>query len=364
MGKHRWKTVFGLAVTIALLAWVLRDVSAQEVWHELSQSNPLWLLLAVLLATLSFALRAVRWRILLEPVISDTRFNSRFGAVCIGFAVNNILPARLGEFTRAYALTRTEPVPLSASIASLVVERILDGVVLAIFLFVTISLPGFPLGEGSSADLIRRTANIGAVVFGFGLGVLWLAARRPAATGRLFDRTVARWLPDRFAEKASRAAASFFHGLGALASPGVFLRALFWSFLVWIDLSLSIWAGLEAFDISGPGIPGSHFLQAVIAFAVAAPSSPGFFGVFEAAARVGLGPWNVSAARVVSFATSYHILTFIPVTLIGLWYLQRLGLSWSDVGRAEQRAENRPGEEPESSDAPPAEGNGARGGSR
>ena len=331
--------MLGIAITVALLAWVLRDVSAQEVWHELRQSSPLWLLLAVVLATLSFALRAVRWKILLEPVISETSFDSRFGAVCIGFAVNNILPARLGEFTRAFALTRMEPLPLSASIASLVVERILDGVVLAIFLFVTISLPGFPLGDGTTAELIRRTANIGAVVFGVGLGLLWLAARRPEATSRLFDRTVVRWLPDRFAEKASRAAASFVNGLGALASARVFVRALFWSFVVWIDLSLSVWAGLEAFDITGPGIAGSHFLQAVIAFAVAAPSSPGFFGVFEAAARVGLGPWNVSAARVVSFATSYHILTFIPVTLIGLWYLQRLGLSWSDVGRAEMQVE-------------------------
>ncbi|MCL7965050.1 MAG: flippase-like domain-containing protein [marine benthic group bacterium] len=339
MGKHRWKTLLGIAVTIALLAWVLRDVSAAEVWHELTQSNPLWLLLAVVLATLSFVLRAIRWRVLLEPAYDGTSFDSRFGAVCIGFAVNNVLPARLGEFTRAFALTRTEPIPLGASIASLIVERILDGVVLAIFLFVTISLPGFPLGEGSTAELVRRTANIGAIAFGLGLGLLWLAARRPEATSRLFDRTIVRWLPERFGDRASRAAASFVAGLGALASPGVFLRAMFWSFVVWIDLSLSIWAGLEAFDITGPGIAGAHFLQAVIAFAVAAPSSPGFFGVFEAAARVGLGPWNVAAARVVSFATSYHILTFIPVTLIGIWYLQRLGLSWSDVGRAEERGD-------------------------
>lgn len=339
MGKHRWKTLLGIGVTVALLAWVLRDVSAAEVWHELKQSNPLWLLLAVVLATFSFALRAIRWRVLLEPVCDGTSFDSRFGAVCVGFAVNNILPARLGEFTRAFALTRTEPIQLSASIASLVVERILDGVVLAIFLFITISLPGFPLGDGSTAELVRRTANIGAIAFGVGLGLLWLAARNPAATSRLFDRIVVRWLPERFGERASGAAAAFVAGLGALASPGVFLRAMFWSFIVWIDLSLSIWAGLEAFDIGGPGIAGAHFLQAVIAFAVAAPSSPGFFGVFEAAARVGLGPWNVAAARVVSFATSYHILTFIPVTLIGIWYLQRLGLTWSDVGRAEEAGE-------------------------
>jgi glycosyltransferase 2 family protein len=77
----------------------------------------------------------------------------------------------------------------------------------------------------------------------------------------------------------------------------------------------------------------------LIAFAVAAPSSPGFFGVFEAACRLGLGVWDIAPSRVVSFATSYHILTFIPVTLIGLWYLRRFGLSWEDVERGEAKAE-------------------------
>lgn len=113
------------------------------------------------------------------------------------------------------------------------------------------------------------------------------------------------------------------------------MRALFWSFVVWIDLSLSIWAGVMAFGITSPGVSGSIFLQSVIAFAVAAPSSPGFFGVFEAATRLGLSLWSISPARIVSFATSYHILTFIPVTVLGLWYLQRIGLSWQDVGRSE-----------------------------
>ena len=349
MREHRWKTLIGIVITIALLAWVLRDVSAAEVWHELREADLVWLGLAVVLATLSMVLRAMRWRILLDPVEPNTRFDSRFGAVCIGFAVNNLLPARLGEITRAFAISRTEPVPLSASIASLVVERILDGVVLALFLFATISAPGFPLGEGTTAELIRRTANVGAVVVGIGLGLLWLAARNPDGAVDLFDRTIGRRLPDRLSDRASHAAGAFVAGLGALARPRVFLRALFWSFIVWIDLSLSIWAGIMAFGITGPGISGSFFLQSVIAFAVAAPSSPGFFGVFEAAARLGLSLWSVTPARIVSFATSYHILTFIPVTVLGLWYLQRIGLSWKDVGRSE--------EEPGSSDQEPAGSN-------
>jgi len=340
MRKHRWKTLIGIGITIALLAWVLRDVSAAEVWHELRAADPIWLGLSVVLATFSMVLRAIRWRILLEPVEPNTSFDSRFGAVCIGFAVNNLLPARLGEVTRALAISRTEPIPLSASVASLVVERILDGVVLALFLFATISAPGFPLGEGTTAELIRRTANVGAAAFGIGLGLLWLAARNPAGAVAFFDRTIGRWLPDRLTGKASKAAGAFVAGLGALARPGMFLRALFWSFIVWIDLSLSIWAGIMAFGITGPGVSGSLFLQSVIAFAVAAPSSPGFFGVFEAAARLGLSLWSIAPARIVSFATSYHILTFIPVTVLGLWYLQRIGLSWQDIGRSQDDQES------------------------
>ncbi|MGW8282546.1 MAG: lysylphosphatidylglycerol synthase transmembrane domain-containing protein, partial [Gemmatimonadota bacterium] len=197
MRKHRWKTLLGVLITVALLVWVLRDVSPREVWHELRQADPIWLGLAVVLATFSMVLRAIRWRVLLEPVKDDTSFDSRFGAVCVGFAVNNLLPARMGEITRALALSRKEAVSLSASVASLVVERILDGVVLALFLFATISAPGFPLGDGSTAELIRRTANVGAVIFSIGLGLLWVAARNPTGAVALFDRTVGRWLPDR-----------------------------------------------------------------------------------------------------------------------------------------------------------------------
>ena len=72
---------------------------------------------------------------------------------------------------------------------------------------------------------------------------------------------------------------------------------------------------------------------------MAAPSSPGFFGVFEAAARLGLGVYDVPVTDMVSFATSYHILTFIPVTILGLWYIRYFGLSWSEMGHSEEIVE-------------------------
>jgi len=131
----------------------------------------------------------------------------------------------------------------------------------------------------------------------------------------------------------------FLAGLGSLHDTATFVKALGWSVVVWVNLSVSIWLGLLAFDITGPGLTGSIFLQSVIAFAVAAPSSPGFFGVFEAAARLGLGVYDVPVTDMVSFATSYHILTFLPVTLMGLWFIRHFGLSWSEMGHSEEIVE-------------------------
>ncbi len=331
--------ILGLALTILLLWWVLRDVSISEVWHRARQADP-WLLSgAVVVATFSFVLRAMRWRVLLQPTHPDSRFNTRFGATCIGFAVNNLLPARLGEFARAYALSRTERLNIGASIASLVAERIFDGLVLAFFLFVTISLPGFPLGEGSTAIIVRRTANLGALAFGVAFVFLWLAARRSDQSVRLFERSVGRLLTPALSRRATRIVAAFLDGLGALHDTATFVQALAWSIVVWVNLAVSIWLALLAFDITAPGLTGSIFLQSVIAFAVAAPSSPGFFGVFEAAAKLGLGVYGVDVTDTVSFATTYHILTFIPVTIIGLLYIRYFGLSWSEIGHSEEIVE-------------------------
>ena len=339
MRSHAVKTVLGLTLTVLLLWWVLRDVSAAEVWNRVREADP-WLLAgAVLTATFSFVLRALRWRVLLRPSHPDSRFVPRFGATCIGFAVNNLLPARLGEFARAYTLSRTEELNIGASVASLVAERVFDGLVLAFFLFATISLPGFPLGDGSTATLLRRTANFGALVFGLAFFLLWLAARHSDGSIRLFERLAGRFLSPALAQRATRIVAGFLAGLGSLRDTLTFFKALGWSVVVWLNLAVSIWLGLLAFDITAPGLTGAIFLQSVIAFAVAAPSSPGFFGVFEAAARLGLGVYDVPVTDMVGFATSYHILTFLPVTILGLWYIRYFGLSWSEVGHSAEIVE-------------------------
>ncbi|MEE9208020.1 MAG: lysylphosphatidylglycerol synthase transmembrane domain-containing protein [Gemmatimonadota bacterium] len=338
MSRRRVVTVVGAGLTVALLWWTLRDVSASEVLAEISTAEPLLLLAAVAVATFSFVLRALRWHVLLLPRFDQTSFGSRFGATCVGFMANNLLPARIGEFARAATLTRAERVPLAASLASLVVERIFDGVILAVMLFGTMVLPGFP-GISESGAAVQRTATVAAALFGAGMLVLWAMVHQPGPALKAFEHSVGRLLPTHLTDRAISALASFIEGLGALHRPGVFLAALGWTVAVWICLASSLWLGLLAFGIDGPGLAGSMFLQAVIAFAVALPSTPGFFGLFEAAARVGLTVYGVSATQIVSFATSYHILTFVPVTILGLVYVRSFGLSWSDLRRGDELVE-------------------------
>lgn len=351
MRGHGWKALLGLAVTVALLWWALRDVSAAAVWGHVSRADPLWLAATVVAGTLVFLPRAWRWHVLLLPVADRTKFSSRFGAVCIGFMANNLLPARLGEFGRAFALSRVEPVGLSAALGSLVVERIFDGLVLATFLGAAVLAPGSPLA-GEGGETLRRIALGATSLFVVAGGLLWVMARYPRPVLRVFERTLGRILTPDLTDRGIEILASFIDGLGALHRVPVFLRTVAWTLGLWLLAAASIWCGFRAFGIAGPGFAGAAFLQAVIGFAVAIPSSPGFFGPFEAACRFGLSFYDVEAARIVSFAVGYHVLTFIPVTLLGLWYARRLGIRWSELEHSEEIV----GAEVDAEDGPEATG--------
>ena len=335
MKGQRLKALFGLAITVVLLWWALRDVSLVAAWRRALSADAGWLAAMVVVATLTFVPRASRWQVLLEPVRTRTRFNNRFGAVCIGAMANNLLPARLGEFARAYSLSRVERVGASAAFGSIVVERVFDGLVLAGLLALALSLPGSPVADGGNGT-VRQLAAGGAAVFGAAAVVLWLVARFPRKVLLTFEHTLGRILSPDLTDRGIEMLAAFIEGLGALHRPGVFLRTLAWTVVVWGVSAASIWCGYLAFDIHGPGVTGAVFVQALIGFAVAIPSSPGFFGPFEAAARFGLGLYGVEAVDIVSFAGTYHLLTFIPVTLIGLWYMRRIGLEREDLVHSEE----------------------------
>jgi len=335
--RMRWRGVLGFLVTIALLWWVLRDVDVAQVWAEIGDANFLLLGLAVTIATITFFLRALRWRVLLAPIRDGTSFRSRWAAVNIGFMANNLLPARVGEFARAYALSRLEPVSVSGAFASLVVERFLDGLAIVSLMFVAMAAPGFPAelpsGDGALGGIIRTAVVILAILLGF--MVLLLLFPRPVV--KVTER-VARVLPEGVARTVVDALEAFLDGLRVLQNPRLLVQALVWSFGLWAWQSLAFWVGFRAFGIQ-LGYDAALFVNAIVGFAVGVPAAPGFFGTFHAGARMGLGVYGIAAAPTLAFAFGFHLGGFFPVTFIGLYYAWRLGISLKEVEASEETVE-------------------------
>ncbi len=336
--KLDWKAVLGIAISAVLIWWVLRDVNPGEVWDELQDARWGLLLAAVAVATSGFLLRALRWKLLLHPMKPDTSLGNRFAAVNIGFAANNLLPARVGEFARAWAISRLEPVTVSGALGSLVVERFLDGVAVFSLLAVALLHPSFPT-EATVAGRPLATLMTGIVIV---LGAVLAVVVALLLFPRLFLRVaegVGRILPDRAARLLVEGLRSFLGGLTSLRDPRLLLGALAWSFVFWGWNAVSFWLAMHAFGIE-EGYTTALFVQAIIALGVSVPSAPGFFGTFHAAAVVALTEvYAVGESATLAFAFGYHLGGFIPVTVLGLWYAGRMGLSMRELGHAEEAVE-------------------------
>jgi uncharacterized protein (TIRG00374 family) len=336
--KHWGKALIGLVVTVLLLWWVLRDVPFVDVWARIRGGNMVLLSGAAIVGTLGIVIRALRWRVLLAPVREDTAFGSRFAAASIGFMANNVLPARAGEFARAYAFSRLEPVSASAAFGSLVVERFLDGLVLLLFLVIPVLTPGFPsvgvLSEGVGALALR-----GAVMFvGAIMTVLLLMAIWPRAFVRVAEAG-ARVLPRSYARPIIDALEAFLDSIALLRSPKLMTLGFAWSVVFWLWHGLSFYLGMRAFGIE-TGLVSAYFTSSVVAFGVALPSAPGFIGTFHASADFALaGVYGVEPARALAFAFGYHFAGWLPVTALGLFFAWRLGMSLGEVGASEERVE-------------------------
>ncbi len=334
----RWQTAVGIVVSLLLLYWALHDISLSELWLHMRSAN-LWLLaLSITIQTAGFLIRAARWKVFLKPVLANPSYEARFGSTCIGFMANNLLPARVGEFARAYAFSKIQPISLSASFGSLVVERLFDALTLAAFLATPLFVPGFSVSSGIGDQLVSKIVLL-LVVFGGGAAVLLMLIWKPGLAIRLYRNSLGRLLPAKLADKIAQVMESFIEGLGAMRSASLVAAGFAWSVVHWLWGALALYVGMLAFGITSPGYLGAMFLQAVNAFIVSVPSSPGFFGLFEASVRLALSPFGVPAGPAVSFAVAFHIGAFAPVTLIGIYYLSRLSLSWREVGHSEEIVE-------------------------
>jgi glycosyltransferase 2 family protein len=310
--------LLGIGVSVALLAWALRGVNLSDVLRHLRTAHPVPLAAAVVIATIAFPLRLVRWRLLLR----DERgrpypATPLWHAIAIGFMANNILPLRAGELVRSYTAAKLAPARFTTVFSSIAVERIFDGLtVVAMLTFALLSsdLPSTVSVGGTSIVQLARAAGI------LGLLALLAAVLVVVAPVRA-EQLVRRILPHaRVADKIVDLIEGVRQGLTVLRSPARLAGVIMWSVVLWLVNALAFYLGFQAFDIP-VSYSGALLLQGLLVLGISIPSTPGFFGPFEAVIVAVLALYGITSSLAFSYAISFHLTSFVPITLLGLWSL-------------------------------------------
>ncbi len=333
--KFGWRGAFGIVLSAVFLYFAFRGIEFHRVMANVRQANIALLVLAALTATAVFPLRARRWRPILEPIEPDIPFSRLWSATAIGMMINNVVPARAGEFARAYALSRSTPsVPFPAAFASLAVDRLFDAVVVFGLMFGAMLDPAFPSGVQFGGRPMAQYAVIGVAIIGIALVAMYGLILFPARVLSLYELAARRLVP-RLESRGRDALLGLANGLSVLRTPRHFASVLGWTIIHWLVNALAFWLAFRAVGIGAP-FSAALFLQGIIAIGVAVPQAPGFFGAFEGFGKVGLAVYGVPADQAITWAIGFHFLSYVPITVIGAWYFVRAGLSMGDLGGAER----------------------------
>lgn len=319
------KTLAGLVVSAIFLYFAFREVDSAVLFQALREADYRYLIPVVIIIILSMWFRAVRWHYLLKSVKKIGLWNL-FSALSIGLMANNILPARLGEFVRAVVIGRKENISKSSSFATIVVERVFDGLTVLTFLGIILILDLF-----SFPQVLREAAWL-TVIFYFVAIVFLVLIKFRRETAFSVVSFAVRPLPGAIGRKIMVLLDSFVGGLMILNNGWDLFRVMILSFLVWISNIIVIWLLFISFDFSLP-FYAAVVLFVIIAIGVMIPSAPGFVGTIQYCCVLGLGFFGVGQSQALSYSIIYHMGVFIPITGLGLLCILLEGLSFSDVRR-------------------------------
>jgi uncharacterized protein (TIRG00374 family) len=330
LAKSRW---LGLLLTVIFLGLTLTRVNLEQLAATLSRANYAWVPPAAAATLLGYTLRTARWRTILAGAVPAS-FRPLFSILMIGFATNNVLPARLGEFVRAVLLRRRTGLRKTFSLATIFLERLFDGLVLVGImagLSLVLPLPGWG----------REVQGLSSVLFGgVAVGVLLVLTNQGLAE-RVLELAI-RPLPARLARWVADAFASFLLGLRAMRRPRVLGQTLGLSALIWGLEGLSYYLLTYAFDFPLPGVErvvACGLLLVVVNLGIMIPSAPGYVGTFQFFATSALAVFGVPPELALSLAIISHAMQYLLVTAIGAMFVMREHLSWSGLAQARESEE-------------------------
>lgn len=313
--KKLW---IGIGISLFFLYLLLRKIDYQMMLVALREMDYFYIFPAVIATFVSYFFRAVRWKYLLLPM-KKTRMRNLFPATIIGYMANNLLPARLGEFVRAYVLGEKEGLKVGTVFASLVLDRLFDGftvLLILLFTFFTVVLP--PGMERVQKGMIVGGYVTLAIYFAVILFLVILKKRTMKTIGMI--AALLKPFPTRISEKIIPLLGSFIEGVRLSSRPAELFALFFTSLLIWIFAIWPVDLLLLSFGINLP-ITASMFIMVFLVFAVMVPASPGYVGTYHAACVYALMAFNIQKEKALSVALIIHGVSFFPVVLVGIYCL-------------------------------------------
>ena len=322
--------LLGVGVS-ALCVWLsMKDVRFGEVLTALKGANGVGFVLVMLITLGGFWLRSLRWRYFIQagrPLSLD----SLFSATMIGFMANNVLPFRLGEFVRPWALSRREHLSKTTLLATVVVERAVD--MLTLLGIFGLSMVIHPVaGDTDAGRLLQWGARllIGLCV---ALTVAVIAIERSRRLAQAVVNGLTRPLPVDARAKVGHMLENFIEGLGLFRDLRRLVVVFVLSFAMFLCFALALGVSLWSMGIALPWYAGLVMLV-VTAIGIMVPAAPGYIGTLNIACTAGLALFGVGKAQSVPFSWFYFFSQWLPITAVGLVYLNREGLSLRALGQA------------------------------
>lgn len=325
----------GIPISLVFLVLAFRGQDPAEIRDAFSRVDWRYLPLALVLQYTGISVRAYRWHVLLRPV-EEISTREVFPVLIVGYAANNVLPLRTGELVRAWALEQRYGVRKTASLATIAVERLFDGLTMLLF------IGGAAMAIGLTAEL-QHVALVAAAVFAVAIAGMVVLLIGGTLRDRLL-RLLLGPLPASLAKRVERMTESFLAGLGVLSRRGDLALVALTSILAWSFEASMYWTLARAFggSLQAAITPiGAMLTTAIGNLATLVPSGPGYVGTFEAGVMLAAnGALGVGRGLALSYAVLLHVLLWLPVTIWGAiewWRIGVLGRQHITMAQAVER---------------------------
>ena len=337
LDKKKMLFIVGLMVSI-ICSWLfVRKIDWSSLGVAFSEAKYIYIFPTIIIMFATIYIRTIRWEVLISPVKKVSVLNL-FSVNMIGFMANNVLPARLGEFIRPVMVARKEKIGVSASFATVAIERVFDIlgiIVIASLLFCF--LPSDTSQNTNSLVVIHQLKKWSAIMAFLGIcaiAILFLLSLYPQKAGAVFEKLLFVF-PHNLRDKLVNLLHSFISGLQVFDHKTKLLWVGMLSIVIWLLNAASIYVLCYSFDI-GLSYAGSCFVTVCLALAVALPQAPGFIGVFHIATQKSLDVFGIGLSSAQSFAILLWAVSFIPVTVAGLLFLWREGISFGEISHYDE----------------------------